>query len=222
MIKDLFADDDNIIRQWKEPLAKDAIILRGFAYSKAPILLQNIMDIAENAPFRYFMTPSGHMMSVSMTNCGQLGWISDKQGYRYTENDPLSGQKWPKMPEIFQQLAQKAASQAGFTDFIPDACLINRYHPGSRLNLHQDKNEIDLSQPIVSVSLGLPATFLFGGLQREYPCQRVLLTHGDIIVWGGSSRLRYHGILPLKDGVTPWPLQDNVRYNLTFRRVFPV
>ncbi|WP_422824074.1 DNA oxidative demethylase AlkB [Xenorhabdus entomophaga] len=220
-MKDLFADDGNIIRQWQEPLAEDAVVLRGFAYGKAPILLQNIMDIAENAPFRHFMTRSGHMMSVSMTNCGQLGWISDKQGYRYTKNDPLSGQKWPKMPEMFQQLAQQAASQAGFIDFIPEACLINRYHPGSRLSLHQDKNEIDLSQPVVSVSLGLPATFLFGGLQRECPCQRVLLTHGDIIVWGGNSRLRYHGILPLKDGVTPWPLQDNVRYNLTFRRVFP-
>ncbi|AOM41963.1 DNA oxidative demethylase AlkB [Xenorhabdus hominickii] len=219
MIEDLFANDDSIIRQWQEQLAKDAVVLRGFAYGEAQALLQHIAKIAEKASFRHFVTPNGHIMSVGMTNCGTLGWTSNKQGYCYTKTDPLSGQIWPQMPKAFQQIAQQAASHAGFTDFTPDACLINRYHPGSRLALHQDKDEIDLSQPIVSVSLGLSATFLFGGLQREHPCQRVILTHGDVIVWGGDSRLRYHGVLPLKDGKVPWPLQDSVRYNLTFRRV---
>ncbi|WP_092509984.1 DNA oxidative demethylase AlkB [Xenorhabdus mauleonii] len=216
---DLFANDDSIIRQWQEPLAKDAVVLRGFAYDEAPTLLQHIATIAETAPFRHFIIPNGHTMSIGMTNCGTFGWTSNAQGYRYTEVDPLSGQAWPQIPAIFLQLAQRAADHAGFPHFVPNACLINRYHPGARLSLHQDKDEMDFSQPIVSVSLGLPATFLFGGLQRTQPCQRVTLTHGDIAVWGGDARLCYHGVLPLKDGIAPLPLQDNVRYNLTFRRV---
>ncbi|WP_439153452.1 DNA oxidative demethylase AlkB [Xenorhabdus santafensis] len=216
---DLFANDDSILRQWQEPLAKDAVVLRGFAYDEAQALLQHITAIAEAAPFRHFVIPNGHTMSIAMTNCGTFGWTSNEQGYRYTETDPMSGQAWPQIPTIFLQIAQQAAHRAGFSHFIPNACLINRYHPGARLSLHQDKDEMDFSHPIVSVSLGLPATFLFGGLQREQPCQRVTLTHGDIVVWGGDSRLCYHGVLPLKDGIAPSPLQDNVRYNLTFRHV---
>ncbi|CDL85097.1 Alpha-ketoglutarate-dependent dioxygenase AlkB [Xenorhabdus szentirmaii DSM 16338] len=219
LIDSLFANDDSISRQWQEPLAKDSVVLRGFAYREAHTLLHHIMNVAKQAPFYHFVTPSGHVMSIAITNCGSLGWTSSQQGYLYTRTDPLSGQAWPSMPAIFRQIAQQAASDAGYSDFLPDACLINRYYPGSRLSLHQDKDEDDLSQPIVSVSLGLTATFLFGGLQREHPKQRITLTHGDIVVWGGDSRLNYHGILPLKNGIAPEPLQEQVRYNLTFRRV---
>ncbi|MFZ4833717.1 DNA oxidative demethylase AlkB [Rouxiella sp. Mn2063] len=219
MIEDLFADDDSVPRQWQESLTPGAVILRGFVLDTAPVLLQQIDAIASCAPFRHLVTPGGHVMSVGMTNCGLLGWVSDELGYRYSGIDPVSQAPWPLMPDIFRQLAVEAAAVAGFANFNPDACLINCYQPGSRLTLHQDKNERDFSQPIVSVSLGLPATFLFGGLQREDVCQRFPLVHGDVMVWGGPSRLRYHAVLPLKEGIPPWPLRDAVRYNLTFRRV---
>ncbi|MGL4860157.1 MAG: DNA oxidative demethylase AlkB [Enterobacteriaceae bacterium] len=219
MIKDLFADDDSTSSIERIPLAEDAIVLRGFATEMVELLLQHIDIISSQAAFRHWSTPGGRVMSVSMTNCGALGWVSDRQGYRYTCDDPDSGKAWPDMPLIYRQLAHQAASEAGFAGFEPDACLINCYQPGSRLTLHQDKDEQNLSQPIVSVSLGLPAIFLFGGLKRSDSCQRITLVQGDVVVWGGASRLYYHGILPIKEKIPPWPLRESVRYNLTFRRV---
>lgn len=211
---DLFSDE----APWQEPLADGAVILRRRAREDAPALLADIMAVAQQNPFHHRITPGGHRMSVAMTNCGDFGWSSDSRGYQYTEQDAENGRKWPPMPPLFRQLALDCAREAGFPQFNPDACLINRYEPGAKLTLHQDKDEKDLRQPIVSVSLGLPAVFQFGGFERGDATQRVLLEHGDIVVWGGPSRLRYHGILPLKPGVHP--LAGAFRYNLTFRRAF--
>jgi len=196
-------------------MAEGATLLRGQALDKASELIEAIERIAAQAPFRHLITPGGYRMSVAMTNCGQSGWVSDRRGYRYQATDPHSGQPWPPMPECFTQLAVAAAAAAGYEDFRPAACLINRYVPGARLSLHQDKDEGDLSHPIVSVSLGLPATFQFGGLQRSDKTRKYLLQHGDVAVWGGPARLCYHGILPLKDG--HHPLLGRQRLNLTFR-----
>jgi alkylated DNA repair protein (DNA oxidative demethylase) len=159
------------------------------------------------------VTPGGQRMSVATTNCGALGWLSDRKGYRYGERDPETDKPWPPMPDAFRRIAIDAASAAGYGGFVPDACLINRYVPGTRLTLHQDRNERDFRQPIVSVSLGLPAVFLFGGLQRGDKAARIPLEHGDVAVWGGPSRLRFHGVLPLKGG-----LGGDCRFNLTFRK----
>jgi len=211
---DLFSDE----APWQEPLADGAVILRRRAREDAPALLADIMAVAQQNPFHHRITPGGHRMSVAMTNCGDFGWSSDSRGYQYTEQDAENGRKWPPMPPLFRQLALDCAREAGFPQFNPDACLINRYEPGAKLTLHQDKDEKDLRQPIVSVSLGLPAVFQFGGFERGDATQRILLEHGDIVVWGGPSRLRYHGILPLKPGVHP--LAGAFRYNLTFRRAF--
>lgn len=221
MIDDLFANDDSVPRQWREELSPGAIILRGFATDSALQLLQEIGQLSSLSPFRYLITPGGHRMSVGMTNCGALGWTSDEFGYRYTATDPLTGRPWPAMPQLFRQLAEEAAASAGYPGFRPDACLVNRYLPGSRLTLHQDKNEQDMTQPIVSISLGLAATFMFGGAERGDPCRRFPLTQGDVMVWGNESRLNYHGVLALKDALPPWPCTESVRYNLTFRRVMP-
>jgi len=196
-------------------MAEGATLLRGQALDKASELIEAIERIAAQAPFRHLITPGGYRMSVAMTNCGQSGWVSDRRGYRYQATDPHSGTPWPPMPECFTQLAVAAAAAAGYEDFRPAACLINRYVPGARLSLHQDKEEGDLTHPIVSVSLGLPATFQFGGLQRSDKPRKYLLQHGDVAVWGGPARLCYHGILPLKDG--HHPLLGRQRLNLTFR-----
>lgn len=155
-------------------------------------------------------------MSVAMTNCGALGWVTDRTGYRYDGIDPESGKRWPPMPTAFLKLATSAAATAGFPNFLPDACLINRYEPGAKLSLHQDKNERDFNAPIVSVSLGIPAIFLFGGMERSDKTRRVQVTHGDVVVWGGPARLRYHGVLPLKD--SHHPLLGQFRVNITFRK----
>ncbi|CCP03753.1 Alpha-ketoglutarate-dependent dioxygenase alkB [Erwinia amylovora Ea644] len=208
---DLFAEDE----PWQEPLAEGALILRRRARDIAPRLMAQIEDIAARNAFRHCITPGGHRMSVAMTNCGDLGWSSDSRGYHYRTLDEASGQRWPAMPPQFRQLAQECAREAGFGGFDPDACLINRYDSGAKMTLHQDKDERDLRQPIVSVSLGLPAVFLFGGFARSDASRRVLLEHGDVVVWGGPSRLRYHGILPLKAGIHP--LTGAFRFNLTFR-----
>ena len=194
-------------------LGPDALILRGFAAGSLTAL---ITEITEGAPFRHMITPGGFKMSVGMTSCGELGWVTDRKGYRYSAVDPESGKPWPPMPPEFLNLAQRAAAAAGFPNFIPDACLINRYAVGAKMSLHQDKDERDLQQPIVSVSLGLPAVFQFGGLDRRDPVRRVHLEHADVVVWGGASRLAYHGVMPLKDGVHPE--LGSCRINLTFRR----
>lgn len=211
MIPDLFdADPQDIV------LAPGAMVLGAFAASAGPALAEALALIEAAAPFRHMLTPGAHRMSVAMTNCGDAGWVSDPRGYRYDPHDPLTGRPWPAMPDVFRDLAIGAASRAGFDGFMPDACLINRYEPGARLTLHQDRNERDYDAPIVSVSLGLPATFLFGGMRRGDPVCRVLLRHGDTVVWGGPARLRYHGVLPLEEGVHP--LMGRRRVNLTFRK----
>lgn len=199
-----------------EPLCDGAVVLRGFALANEPPLLQAIDTIAAQAPFRHLITPGGFRMSVGMTNAGPLGWVSDRRGYRYDPTDPDSSQPWPPMPDVFLELAGAAAARAGFSGFVPDACLINRYEPGTRLTLHQDRNERDFEQPIVSVSLGIPAVFLFGGMQRTDRAMRVPLAHGDVVVWGGPARLRYHGVLPLKPN--HHQAFGECRINLTFRR----
>ncbi|WP_436856565.1 DNA oxidative demethylase AlkB [Citrobacter tructae] len=209
---DLFADE----QPWQEPLAPGAVILRRFAFSTAQQLVQDIATVASQSPFRQMITPGGYTMSVAMTNCGRLGWTTDRHGYLYSPVDPLTRLAWPPFPASFATLCQQAATTAGYPDFQPDACLINRYAPGAKLSLHQDKDETDLRAPIVSVSLGLPAVFQFGGLKRNDPLKRILLEHGDVVVWGGESRLFYHGIQPLKDGVHP--ITADCRYNLTFRQ----
>ena len=198
-----------------EELAPGAILLRGKALPSQDSLLAEIEMITNQAPFRNMVTPGGYVMSVAMTNCGTVGWVTDRSGYRYDRIDPESGRPWPVLPDCFLMLATLAATEAGYPDFVPDACLINRYAPGAHLSLHQDKNERDLANPIVSVSLGLPATFQFGGLKRTDPVRRYALRHGDIAVWGGPSRLCYHGVPELKDGVHE--RLGRTRINLTFR-----
>lgn len=199
-----------------EPLGEGALVLRGFALADEASLLQAVDTIATQAPFRHLLTPGGLRMSVAMTNAGVLGWVSDRRGYRYARLDPDSGEPWPPMPPAFLQLAAAAAAYAGFADFVPDACLINRYQAGARLSLHQDRDERDYNQPIVSVSLGIQAVFLFGGLQRSDRPQRVPLAHGDVVVWGGPARLLHHGIAPVKPG--HHAVLGDCRINLTLRR----
>jgi alkylated DNA repair protein (DNA oxidative demethylase) len=202
----------------QEPLEGGAVILRGFAIAEAPTLLEEVARIARAAPFRHLVTPGGYTMSVAMTNCGRVGWVSDRSGYRYDPSDPASGALWPAMPEAFLDIAVRAAAEAGFVQYDPDACLINRYLAGAKLGLHQDRDEKDAWAPIVSVSLGLPAVFLWGGKRRSDPVRRLHLENGDIAVWGGPARFAYHGIAPLKDG--QHPLTGAARINLTFRKVF--
>jgi alkylated DNA repair protein (DNA oxidative demethylase) len=200
----------------RERIANGAWLLRGYALDNVTALLAEIEHISTVAAFRHLETPGGFRMSVAMTNCGTLGWMSDRRGYRYTPHDPLSGRPWPPMPAMFSALADRAAGAAGFEGFEPDACLVNRYVPGAKLTLHQDKDESDFSAPIVSVSLGLPAVFLFGGNGRKDKQRRIPLQHGDVVVWGGPARLHHHGVLPLKDG--NHPVLGCQRVNLTFRR----
>jgi len=197
-------------------MAEGAVLLRGFARPSEGELIAALRDIKDQAPFRHMVTPGGHSMSVAMSNCGNLGWVTDRSGYRYDAGDPETGRLWPAMPAAFYRLAVEAAEQAGFPGFAPDACLINRYQPGARMSLHQDKDEKDFGAPIVSVSLGLPAVFLFGGLQRTDKPRRFRLEHGDVVVWGGPTRLVFHGVAPLADG--EHALLERQRINLTFRK----
>lgn len=199
-----------------EAIGPRAVVLRGFALPDSKALIAALAVLEQAAPFRHMTTPGGFTMSVALTNCGKLGWTTDARGYRYTPIDPISGQPWRAMPEVFARLAREAGAAAGFADFAPDACLVNRYVPGARMSLHQDKNEHDFTAPIVSVSLGMPAVFLFGGHARGDKAARVPLLHGDVAVWGGEDRMRYHGVLPLKD--KPHPLLGSQRINLTFRK----
>jgi alkylated DNA repair protein (DNA oxidative demethylase) len=195
------------------PLGEGITLLRGFA--DTPALFPIITGIAAAAPFRHLVTPGGQSMSVAMTNCGPVGWTSDRSGYRYSARDPLTEREWPRMPAEFQRLALDAATACGFPDFVPDACLINRYAPGARLTAHRDADEQNFAQPIVSVSLGLPASFAFYGLTRGGKGRTVALTDGDVLVWGGPSRLVYHAVRPVKPGLHP--VTGGYRYNLTFR-----
>ena len=202
----------------REPLEDGAVLLRGFATAEATQLIEAVTRITQEAAFRHLVTAGGHTMSVAMTNCGRVGWVSDRTGYRYDPVDPDTGKPWPAMPPVFLDLAMRAAADAGFAGYDPDACLINRYIAGAKLSLHQDRDEKDPWAPIVSVSLGLPATFLWGGKRRADPQRRMRLESGDVVVWGGPARFVYHGVAPLKDG--DHPLTGAVRINLTFRKVF--
>jgi alkylated DNA repair protein (DNA oxidative demethylase) len=213
---DLFADVPDV-RPSQEAMAEGAVLLRGFAKPFESDLIADLRDIVAQAPFRHMMTPGGHQMSVAMTNCGGVGWVTDRSGYRYDGIDPESGKPWPAMPPAFRALAGQAAAQAGFDGFSPEACLINRYQPGARMSLHQDKDETDFAAPIVSVSLGLPAIFLFGGLKRSDKPRRFRVEHADIAVWGGPTRLAFHGVAPLADG--EHAVMGRQRINLTFRKV---
>jgi DNA oxidative demethylase len=199
-----------------EPIAEGAVLLRAFALHDAPQIIDELKTIAAKAPPRHMVTPGGHSMSVAMTNCGDAGWTTDRRGYRYATVDPETNRPWPPMPQTFSELATRAAAEVGYKNFHPDSCLINYYEPKSKMSLHQDKNEQDYSQPIVSVSLGLPATFLFGGMERSSPTRKMRMEHGDIFVWGGNSRMVYHGIAPLKPG--NHPETGSWRINLTFRK----
>jgi alkylated DNA repair protein (DNA oxidative demethylase) len=199
-----------------ETIGDGAVLLRGLVSPIEGDLVADLREVVAQAPFRQMFTPGGHQMSVAMTNCGSVGWVTDRTGYRYDRNDPETGKPWPAMPASFRDLAGRASAAAGFEAFSPDAYLINRYQPGARMSLHQDKDEEDFGAPIVSVSLGLPATFLFGGLKRSDKPRRFRLEHGDIAVWGGPARLVYHGVAPLADG--EHAVLGRQRINLTFRK----
>jgi alkylated DNA repair protein (DNA oxidative demethylase) len=212
---DLFTAASLAEERRDEAIAPGAVLLRGFALPFVDNVLAALGDITAQASFRHMTTPWGAAMSVAMTNCGDAGWLTDRNGYRYDGIDPETGQPWPAMPECFRELASRAADRAGYPGFVPDACLINRYAPGTRLTLHQDRDERDYAHPIVSVSLGLPATFQFGGPKRRDPVWTFLVRHGDVVVWGGTSRLAYHGLAELRNG--EHALLGNQRINLTFR-----
>jgi alkylated DNA repair protein (DNA oxidative demethylase) len=203
-------------RDPRQALSAGATLLAGFAIDDAGALLAALQAVVAVAPFRHMVTPGGWPMSVAMSNCGEAGWVTDRRGYRYDPADPETAQRWPKMPPVFTAIAVRAATAAGFSDFDPDACLINRYGPGARLTIHQDRNEADFAHPIVSVSLGLPAIFLWGGQTRSERPDRVPLVHGDVVVWGGPARMTFHGVDTLKAG--EHPLTGSARINLTFRR----
>ena len=202
----------------RQQIGPDAWLLKGFVLKDADALLAAIEHVAAQAPFRHQITPGGYQMSAAMSSCGAYGWVTDRHGYRYSALDPQSNQPWPTMPALFGELAERAARSAGFAHFAPEACLINRYTTGARMGLHQDKDEQDLNAPIVSISLGAPITFLFGGAHRSDPTSRWLLEHGDVVVWGGESRLYFHGVSPLGKKASH-PQTGAVRYNLTFRKV---
>jgi alkylated DNA repair protein (DNA oxidative demethylase) len=198
-------------------MAEGAVLLRGFVGDSEADLLAALREIVAAAPFRRMFTPGGHQMSVALTNCGSAGWVTDRSGYRYDKEDPETGKSWPAMPPLLRELADRAAISAGFAGFAPEVCLINRYVPGAKMSLHQDKDELDFGAPIVSVSLGLSAIFMFGGLKRSDKPRRFRLDHGDIAVWGGPSRLFYHGVAPLAEG--NHPVVGAQRLNLTFRKI---
>jgi alkylated DNA repair protein (DNA oxidative demethylase) len=210
--------DDQPSPRFSEQLEEGAVLLRGFVTSEAATLVEEAGQIAEAAPFRRLITPGGYTMSVAMTNCGRVGWVSDKSGYRYDPRDPDTGAPWPAIPAQFLDVAVRAAAVGGFANYDPDACLINRYIAGAKLGLHQDRDEKDAWSPIVSVSLGLPAIFLWGGKRRADPVRRLRLESGDVVVWGGPARFVYHGVASLKAG--EHPLTGAARVNLTFRKVF--
>jgi alkylated DNA repair protein (DNA oxidative demethylase) len=212
---DLFEAVDDV-RPSREVMAEGAVLLRGFARPVEADLVTALREVVARAPFRRMFTPGGHQMSVAMTNCGSAGWVTDRSGYRYDGIDPESGKPWPAMPKVLCDLAREAAAAGGFDAFSPDACLINRYEPGAKMSLHQDRDEQDFAAPIVSVSLGLPAIFLFGGLKRSDKPRRFQLVHDDVVVWGGPSRLFFHGVAPLVEG--EHTVLGRQRINLTFRK----
>ncbi len=215
VVNDLFEEVRSDPTAAREEIAKGALLLRGRALALEGEILAALYSVITAAPLRQMTTPGGFVMSVAMTSCGKVGWVTDRSGYRYAAADPETGRPWPAMPGSFRRLAREVAADAGYDGFTPDSCLINRYLPGARLSLHQDRDERDFSHPIVSVSLGLPATFQFGGPKRTDAVVKYRMQHGDIAVWGGPSRLFHHGVLALKDG--EHPKLGRQRINLTFR-----
>jgi alkylated DNA repair protein (DNA oxidative demethylase) len=212
---DLFADDTPQ-PPGPEQIGPQSYVFRGFALPLAERLMLALEAVLSQAPFRNMVTPGGYTMSVALSSCGQYGWTTDRGGYQYTPIDPQTGEPWPDMPAVFLELARSAANAAGFADFVPDACLINRYIPGAKMSLHQDKDENDYQWPVVSVSLGIPAMFLFGGHARSDSTQKVPLFHGDVVVWGAEDRLRYHGVMPIRQA--DHPRLGEQRINFTFRK----
>ncbi|WP_312933375.1 DNA oxidative demethylase AlkB [Pseudomonas sp.] len=212
----MIQSDLDLFGENAQRLAADTVLFPGFALAYLEPLLDALRPVLRAAPFRQMNTPGGQAIAVALSNCGSLGWVSDRRGYRYTTHDPLSGEPWPALPPLLATLAREAAQAAGFADFVADTCLINHYLPGMKLSLHQDRNERDFDQPIVSISLGLPAVFQLGGLARSDPTQKVPLKHGDVLVWGGEDRLRFHGVLPIKPG--EHERMGSRRINLTLRR----
>lgn len=212
---DLFSDEALQQPARREQIGEQSCVLRGYALPWLERVLPELRAVLVQSPFRHMVTPGGFTMSAALSSCGALGWTTSPQGYRYSSLDPERQQPWPSMPAVLRELAINAASAAGFDGFAPDACLINRYVPGARMSLHQDKNERDYNAPVVSLSLGLPAVFLFGGHQRSDKTQKISLFHGDVAVWGGVDRLRFHGVLPIKEGAHP--RMGPQRINLTFR-----
>ena len=212
---DLFSDEALQQPARREQIGEQSYVLRGYALPWLERVLPELRAVLVQSPFRHMVTPGGYTMSAALSSCGALGWTTSPQGYRYSPLDPERQQPWPSMPPVLRELAINAASAAGFDGFAPDACLINRYVPGARMSLHQDKNERDYNAPVVSLSLGLPAVFLFGGHQRSDKTQKISLFHGDVAVWGGVDRLRFHGVLPIKEGAHP--RMGPQRINLTFR-----
>lgn len=216
MTLDMF-EQDGVNAGQSEVYGQDVHILRGLALPYVDDIMRALINqIKPQSPLRHMTTPGGYSMSVAMTNCGQRGWETSRSGYQYTAIDPLTNQPWPDMPATFMTLAQVAANKAGFVNFRPDSCLINEYQAGSKMSLHQDKDEADLAAPIVSVSLGLSARFLLGGFTRQDKAVRIALHHGDVMVWGRSDRLRFHGILPIKAALHS--VTGDCRINLTFRK----
>ncbi len=213
---DLFSDEALQQPARREQIGEQSYVLRGYALPWLERLLPELRAVLAQSPFRQMVTPGGFTMSAALSSCGELGWTTDRQGYRYSPLDLERQQPWPALPNVLRELATTAAAAAGFEGFVPDACLINRYVPGARMSLHQDKNERDFSAPVVSLSLGLPAVFLFGGHQRSDKTQKTSLFHGDVVVWGGVDRLRFHGVLPVKHGVHQ--RMGPQRINLTFRK----
>ncbi|GGC10653.1 alpha-ketoglutarate-dependent dioxygenase AlkB [Marinobacterium zhoushanense] len=206
----LFDDQERIA------IADSAWLFRGYARAQASEIVEAVRSVLRQAPLRQMQVPGGHWMSVRTSSCGDKGWVSDSRGYRYACEDPLTGRAWPAIPPLLLELAVSGAARAGFAAFEPDACLINCYQPGAKMGLHQDRDEKDLDAPIVSLSFGLPATFMFGGLTRRGSVKRFPLLHGDMLVWGGPSRMVYHGVAPLQAG--EHPMLGAWRVNLTFRR----
>jgi DNA oxidative demethylase len=214
---DLFDDLPLLAEDLHTVIAPGAVLMRAFGRADDVDILQAVESVIAQAPLRHLQTPGGYTMSIQTTRCGSMGWVSEPGGYRYAPSNPSTRAPWPAMPQCLLDFAVRAATEAGYPDFVPDSCMVNQYLPGNKLGLHQDRDERDLRAPVVSLSLGLPAIFLFGGLQRTGKTQRYRLAHGDVVVWGGPSRLAFHGVLPVADG--DHALVGRRRVNVTFRKV---